>query len=564
MKTRSFLYPESDLLCLINAERKKISAALNVSRVPYKDLISTIRQFDLFYLSVNSGGQPDLVQANRMLEFYRYGWYDAFAFYIPKLDNITSPLVFPAVTAAQEWADNVLGVCGKVGVAGRLLDLSKAGLIFIKQVSVNQFETQFKHKIGEKEHFDRISFEFVQKLALVAVKERYKLHKNRHTAIKSRIDDIIQNPEGKYISYQATEEIEDHYAEAGYFHILSKQGYEDFGEDDLFGGIPYKHYLDCIQDICSGVLLHIDCCARLMDRNAKINPYNLFTYNWYLDKTVNRYAEHFGLEVEEVRQIISCLTLSVENIEFYKDLRGALPPPYIKTGTNQISRSVYGALHGAIDFLKRELKRRYEKDYFNAVNRREKRFRNDIYKFFPDDRFIRIDKEIILKYDWLHTDIDGIVYDTQTNSLGLFQLKWQDTFHTSLTERYSRISNLFPKATEWIDKMELWIAGITEQEMIRKLKLAEHRKITKIGEIYLFVIARNHVHFTGVEPDKRAAWSSMNQIPFSLSRIKTSFDDPIRELHLKLKLDSTEERVKREALPKPDNYKIELESFTIR
>jgi hypothetical protein len=56
-------------------------------------------------------------------------------------------------------------------------------------------------------------------------------------------------------------------------------------------------------------------------------------------------------------------------------------------------------------------RRRYEKDYFLAVNKREKRFRDNIYVFFPADGFIKIDKEIIPKYKDLHTDVDAAIYD---------------------------------------------------------------------------------------------------------------------------------------------------------
>lgn len=553
---------QENLLNLINQERKKVTSALNESKTYYLDLITIIRQFDLIYISYYSGGQPDKIQAKKMLEFYRYGWFDALEHYLPKLSDIDSAPVFPSNVYAQSWADSLLGVTGKIEITSRHLDLAKAGLVDIEQISENTFITKFKHEIAEKEHYDRESFEFVQKLALTVVKERYDSHTSKFKAIKRLLPTIIQNPYGKYIAYRATEEIEDYYADAGYFHILKEQGYEEFGEDDMFGGIPYKQYLDCIQDVFSSVLLHIDCCNELMVMNPSVNPYDIFTYNWYLDKKIEGYASHVGVTKEIASQIFSCLTLTKENLPFYKGLRGALPPPYIQTGKNQYARSIYGSLHGAVDFLKRELKRRYEKDYFLAVNKREKRFRDNIYVFFPSDRFIKINKEIILKYDGLHTDIDAAIYDVKTKSLGLFQLKWQDTFYTSPTERYSRISNLFPKATEWIDKMEKWINNFTHKEVIKKLML-DKNNVEEIDEVFLFVIARNHIHFTGIEPDRRAAWGSMNQIPFSLSRIKTSFDDPIRELHLKLKLDAPEERVKREGLPFLKSYKIELESFTI-
>jgi hypothetical protein len=560
--TAAFANPKENLLKLINQERRKVSSALNQSKVYYTDLITIIRQFDLFYLSVMTGGQPNKIQATKMLEFYRYGWFDSFAYFLPKVSSLDSPPVFPSNIQAQSWADSVLGVSGKIEIAARHLDLVKAGVIQIEQKSKSTFITKFTHKIAEKEHYDRESFEFVKKYALTGVKEKYDLHQKRFKKIEHLLPAIVQNPYGKYIAYKATEEIEDYYADAGYFHMLEEQGYSDFGEDDTFGGVPYKKYLDCIKDICSGVLMHIDCCNALTTINPSVNPYDIFTYNWYLDKKIEGYAAHFNLSKEVATQIISCLTLSEENVSFYKGLRGALPPPYIRTGKNQYARSVYGSLHGAIDFLKRELKRKFEKDYFLAVNKREKRFRNDIYVFFPGDRFIKIDKEIVLKYEGIHTDIDAVIYDIKTHSLGLFQLKWQDMFYTSPTERYSRISNLFPKATEWIDKMEKWINNFRQEEVIKKLKLDQYN-VTEIGEVYNFVIARNHVHFTGVEPDRRAAWGSMNQIPYSLSRIKTLFDDPIRELHVKLKIDSPEERVKREGYPLFANYKIELESFKI-
>jgi len=562
VSSSTFGNSQQNLSDLIDLEYSKVSFALNQSKSHYLDLISIIRQFDLFYISVFSSGQPDKIQAKKMLEFYRYGWFDAFAHYLPKLSSVHSPLVFPSNEYAQSWADSVLGVAGKIAVAARHLRLASAGLIDIKQSSESSFFTRFRHYIAEKEHYDRESFEFVQKFALIMVKDRHDAHLKKSEEIKKLLPEIIQNPNGKYIGYKATGEIDDYYAEAGYFHVLKEQGYEDFGEEDIFGGIPYKQYLDCIQDVSSSVLLHIDCCHALLEMNPSVNPYDIFTYNWYLDKRIDNYASHFGLTRETASQILSCLTLTKENLPFYKNLPGALPAPYIQTGENQYARSIYGSLHGAIDFLKRELKRRYEKDYFLAVNNREKRFRNNIYTFFPGNRFIKIDKEIILKYRGLHTDIDAAIYDTKTKTLGLFQLKWQDMFYTSPTERYSRISNLFPKATEWIDKMEKWINNFTQEEVIMKLTLNKNN-VKEIGEVFFFVIARNHVHFTGIEPDGRAAWASMNQIPFSLSRIKISFNDPIRELHLKLKMDAPEERVKREGLPLLKSYKIELETFSI-
>jgi len=56
-------------------------------------------------------------------------------------------------------------------------------------------------------------------------------------------------------------------------------------------------------------------------------------------------------------------------------------------------------------------------------------------------------------------------------------------------------------------------------------------------------------HFTGQELDDRVAWASWYQLVHSFSRVKTTFDDPIREPYMKLKFDSPNLRAEREDYP---------------
>ena len=48
------------------------------------------------------------------------------------------------------------------------------------------------------------------------------------------------------------------------------------------------------------------------------------------------------------------------------------------------------------------------------------------------------------------TDIDAAVFDTTTGTLGLFQLKWQDPFGTSMRRRNSKMMNFLEETNQWV------------------------------------------------------------------------------------------------------------------
>src|SRR5690606_806445 len=88
-------------------------------------------------------------------------------------------------------------------------------------------------------------------------KERNPFDEER---IKNELRKIIQSPDGKLISYTTTPEIDEYYYKQGYYQILRMQGYDDFDEEDRFGSIPYKKYVDIIQLVVGVGLKHLDAC----------------------------------------------------------------------------------------------------------------------------------------------------------------------------------------------------------------------------------------------------------------------------------------------------------------
>ena len=72
------------------------------------------------------------------------------------------------------------------------------------------------------------------------------------------------------------------------------------------------------------------------------------------------------------------------------------------------------------------------------------------------------------------------------------------------------------------------------------------------------------MNFTGMEnTDKTIAWSSWHQLIESQARIRTNFDDPIREMYAKIKSFSPENRIKLEELPKTKDIEVKIGNIKV-
>ena len=299
--------------------------------------------------------------------------------------------------------------------------------------------------------------------------------------------------------------------------------------------------------------------------NPKVNLQNLLTYTHFKDKTLDIYKNYFGASQTEIEQIFSCITLNKENFNYYLEYPGASLPMYVQVSDNMLVRLISGCLGNPFELLNRELKRKFEKDYFEAVNKREERFRRELYHLFPHDNVIKIPKGINIKIDGKETDIDAALFDTNTMTLGLFQLKWQDPFRKSMRERFSRITNLFQKATQWIEKVEYWLTNTEPRIILDTLDIKKYYKDEiYLTEVHLFVPSRNNMNFTNVDGmDDRVAWGTWYQMIESQAIVKSSSDNVIRDAFIKLKTLSPKNRMKNEKIPEIPNFETRFGKYRI-
>uniref|UniRef100_UPI00074AD100 hypothetical protein n=1 Tax=Methanobacterium sp. 42_16 TaxID=1641383 RepID=UPI00074AD100 len=157
-----------------------------------------------------------------------------------------------------------------------------------------------------------------------------------------------------------------------------------------------------------------------------------------------------GTSQETAETILNTFLFDEEKREYYSHI-SAPNPPFIRISSTQLLRSFSGCIYRPIEFMLAELKRLYPEDWDRNTKERERMFRDELYKYFTDDRFITFNRSIdIVENGKRITDIDACIIDKETNDIAFIQLKWQDSIYESVRSLVSKRKNYVEKATKWV------------------------------------------------------------------------------------------------------------------
>lgn len=548
--------PEESLKNILDSETVRIQESYKGSDVIF-GIVELIRSLD--YQTYILGHNLELSDYE-LLEKHRYGWALPFSKLYGQLVLADVP-IFPSQKENQEWADSVIRHGGSIQQCWQFLDYLKADLVQLKANGPNSFI--FTRLFDSSaEHFEQASLAFYHDLMNTLLVDKVEQLNLGLPSMRKSLQGIVKSVYDLFISYNATDEMDRFYSRFGYLYLMTTQTIDEFDENDTFGDYIYKDFLDIAEFVCMSAIMHRDCCMALAEKTAhKVYIRNILSYSFSISNFINSYSEYLGWEKEKLSTIFSCFILHKENYLHHLNYPKASPAPYFHIGNDMLIRSSFGSLDRPVFFLNRELKRKYPKDYYNAVNKREDRFKKQLYSMFPQDKIIKIEQNIDITVGGRSTDIDAVLYDKEQGTLGLFQLKWQDTFYTSMKERFSRITNLIPKSVEWVDKVESWINSNDEKTILDTLRIGGNAG--KIETIHLFVISRNHVHFTNQPLDKRAIWASWYQTIEASSKIKDIGLNPISAFAAKLSFFAPEYRKKVNQYTDTKDYRFKFASTEI-
>jgi hypothetical protein len=230
-------------------------------------------------------------------------------------------------------------------------------------------------------------------------------------------------------------------------------------------------------------------------------------------------ATDLGVELTIAGRALDAFTLDSEAAAYHAAVPGVAAAPLVRIGPDRMVWSEYGLTTEPLFFLTRELRRKDAQGYNNTAHQREVVFRRDLYALFQDKRFVTSAGRIELKREAgdVRTDIDAVVFDRKTGTLGLFELKSQDPFARSPAELARQRDNVL-YANRQISGVLDWLKRHGADSLLGRID-ARTAKTFRAQKVFPFVLGRYLVHFgDGPRPDPRAAWGTWPQVLRLLDR----------------------------------------------
>lgn len=307
----------------------------------------------------------------------------------------------------------------------------------------------------------------------------------------------------------------------------------------LIGGSPFSLYQAAVALLAGFALKHIDFVATLKGQHPELLWRNLLTIPVDRQPLIDVLSSILDVSQEAAEQAIQALTLDTSNVHRHSR-PGGQSVPFIRIASNALLRSTLGILGNPWGFLLEEIRERFPHDWDRATSLREPVFQRELYDLFPEPSLVKIPGTVRIRRSLrgpTSTDLDAVVYDRRTGTLAIFQLKWQDTFGSSMRARESRKQNFLRSSNAWIQVVRSWLNSASPESIAQHLRLSPSVPIDP-SRCRIFVLGRNFAHFSGDgQMDTQAAWGHWPQF-VRLSVESATAENRIEALHRAIQEDS--------------------------
>ena len=265
---------------------------------------------------------------------------------------------------------------------------------------------------------------------------------------------------------------------------------------------------DAVLDGCS-VQTYRDVLRCLLDRKIRDDVVPEANRVWSESELISSIVTGLELDGSVVARAISGFTVDRVSAAWHATVPGVAVAPLVRVEPDRLMASRLGLTTEPLFFLGRELRRRAAQEYHNSAWLREVSFRGDLRRVFGDRRFVVSPDRIELRRGKgdIRTDIDAVVFDRKTGTLGLFELKSQDPFSRSSEELERRRDNVL-YANRQVSGVLDWLNRNSADDILRRLD-ERTAKTFRVQKVFPYVLARYLARFDdGASPDRRAAWGT--------------------------------------------------------
>ncbi|WP_103068274.1 hypothetical protein [Aquimarina sediminis] len=493
----------------IEQEKLKIRKTFSFddSRIAMLELTRSIDSAFVYIYFLLPREDKEYENAYIVFSYISAGFYNSLKTFIDKSINKSGYPLFVSDSNGVKWANDTNIRFGHIGYIEKYIELANQQLFSINKINANDYKFTNLFPSPNREQLVVEDFNWWQNQISFSEKDLTRL-KYLKPIVEKQVFEKVSIWKEHFIRYDSTSELDEHYEIVGRLFRRRMTGSDSFPLDAKFGLLSFGEIIMIIEAIIGYSLKHKDhCLALLRKTNYTINPWNLYPLDERIDDLAYSISIHKKLDYKKVFSFLVKLSIDEKDVDKLGDSAGNAPPPLIRISKEFILKSLAGILNNPFAYLTRSLKFNYERDYFNAVNHREKVFKDDLYKLLDAKNLISISRNINLKLNGkLITDIDALIYDINSKTILLVQLKWLDDFGASMKMRYSMSKNFYSSSIKWIDKVESWLK---EREIFELIK-NDIKGINQndIKNIELLILGRNFSHFSDQKEDNRASWCS--------------------------------------------------------
>lgn len=417
-----------------------------------------------------------------------------------------APKLFASNPKTAEQTDEFLLRMGYLTMAEKQLNLLRSGALkaeidqrklrgmTLLVLSIND-TTAYREQIGSE------GLNWLSDMTVAEDRQKEEALEVRHVEILPRLIKYLRsNTSPEELPFNC---VDDYFREWAVLYLRRISFRDMLDDSDQFGGRPYSAYIAVLEAL-SAMSQQRLCYAGLWNADdPRIGIRNLMTGGVFREDLVEGVANFLQITREDVSDILDHLTLSPGNSKDH--LKRGMPTlaPVVRTSQDFVVLPMYGLELNPFSFLWTELRRRYEKEWFEAANRRESRWVSQLREQFPSPRWRCADGVNIKRDGKVVTDIDFVAYDADCSSVILFQLKWQQPFMNDDKLRRNNASSLVRDSNRWVVEVLDWIAAVGINGVKERLSIKSDEELS----IHLVVLGRYYAHFTAAEDhDIRAVW----------------------------------------------------------
>jgi hypothetical protein len=307
------------------------------------------------------------------------------------------------------------------------------------------------------------------------------------------------------MTYTSTPEIDRYFDEWAKLYLHRMWGHDLVGLEEKLGGNRFNEYLGLLVAISGRSQKHLCFAGLLKHRHRQLDLRNLLTTFAPYDEVLQGLSSHLDADRLHIQQLLSSLTLEPSNKNAHLRSSEMAYAPIVRTNQHNCILPMYGLEINPFLFLLKDLQEKYPHDWFDIANNREKRWRKELADVFHAPRWKVAPEPLKLPHERrVLTDVDFLVYDSERNEVGVFQLKWQQPVASYGRANRSAATNLISEANQWMAAVGKWLDIYGIEALLSQARIPK----AQTPRILFFVLARYNAHFSGKRSvDQNAAWA---------------------------------------------------------